>query len=469
MMQTPKLDQEFEEDILCRALRDTDYLKKAARLLAAHHFNTPQHAWVWKGVYEIWSKYRERATAAHLVARARLDFREDGDRAVHLELVRKLIRRKPRAALASLDQLSRFVRMVNAHLAMEDAARALEKGRLDDVYKSLRSAVDKDLKPRDYNSIEWVTDFEHRQMERKRRREHPEEWTRIPTGFKRLDRLLSGGLELCELGLAVATTGVGKSVMLTNFAFHSIARGYPTVYFSLEMPISQIAQRMDSRWSQMDYKKFKEYDFLPSELRQLGVKHQRAMKRFKGLFHIVEMPLRRCDINSIRASLEDLRTDQGFQPKCIILDSADHMKGLGRFESHRLSQAEVYWDIAGLAGEGYAIWTSTQAGREWKDKVAKAEATAESYDKARIADLVLTLNTPSQQSSKRASIDDDDGEEVATALPPMKPEAKHMELYLAKYRDGKGDVSFALEAEFARMYMAEVDLGGRFAAGTGTE
>jgi len=452
------LDQEFEEDILCRALRDKDYLKRAARLVAEHHFNTPQHAWVWKGIYEIWTKYREQTTAAHLIARARVDFREDGERAVHLELVRKLIRRQPKAALASLDQLSEFVRTVNAQLAMEAAARSLEKGQVDDVYKALRSAVDRELKPRDYNSIEWISDFQHRQMERKRRREHPEEWTRIPTGFKRLDRILSGGLELCELGLVVATTGVGKSIVLSNLTYNAIARGYPTVYFSLEMPLFQIAQRMDSRWSRMEYKKFKEYDFKPSELRQLEAKQGKALKQFEGLLHIVEMPLRRCDINTVRAALDDLRTEHDFHPKVIILDSADHMRGVGRFESHRLQQAEVYWDIAGLAGEGYGVWTSTQAGKEWKDKIAKAEATAESYDKARIADLVITLNTPEKRTrSTRVSIDDDDGEEAAPTEGPLKPDTKHMELYLAKYRDGKGDITFPLEAEFTRMYIAEAE------------
>ena len=54
-----KFDKKFEEEILAQALRDVKYLKSAARILDAHHFNTPQHSWCGKIIRGNWNKYKE--------------------------------------------------------------------------------------------------------------------------------------------------------------------------------------------------------------------------------------------------------------------------------------------------------------------------------------------------------------------------------------------------------------------------
>ena len=117
----------FEEEVLARSLRDVVYLKKAARVLDAHHFGTKYHSWAWKQIRDVWDTYREPTSPKMLLVRAKRDFPSEDDRKPYLKLCRKLLKLKPKAATAALDELSRFVRMVNAQLALEKAATALEK------------------------------------------------------------------------------------------------------------------------------------------------------------------------------------------------------------------------------------------------------------------------------------------------------------------------------------------------------
>ncbi len=453
-----EFDVEFESDILAKALKDTDYLKRASRVLDAHHFATPQHAWVWGALKEIWDKFHERATVRILVNRARADFAKQEDYQQCLEFVRKTYRRKPRASSATLEELSKFVRFVGAQAALEGAAKRLESGDLDGVYEQLRSALRRDTRPKDYVIEPWIEGFDERQRLRKYRRDHPEEIARVPTGLPTIDGILSGGLEVCEMGLLLATTGVGKSIGLMNFGYTAVGRGIPTLYATLEMPALQIAQRFDSRWLGMDYNKIKTYDYKPSELREIDNRLKKARSHFGEKLRIVEMPLGACTIGSLREVLEDLAASESFRPKLILVDSGDHMRSEQKYESFRLSQSAVYWDLAALAGEGYALWTSTHAGREYADAIATAEATGESYDKARIADLVLSLNTPAKKG-RRTTIDgddDDDDEETVAVAGPYKLEGHYMEAYLGKYRDGVSRATVPLDAQFSHMRLAEV-------------
>src|SRR5690606_3536406 len=138
----------------------------------------------------------------------------------------------------------------NGQLALEKAAKHLEKGKIDDMYEVFRAAGQRDAKRTEYTHTTWIEQFEARQAERKYRREHPEEFTSIPTGFKRLDDIITG-IQLGELGLVLGTTGRGKSIMLTNLAYIGVKYGFNVAYFGFEMPARQIAMRQDARWLKM--------------------------------------------------------------------------------------------------------------------------------------------------------------------------------------------------------------------------
>lgn len=452
-------DIEFEIDILSQALRNEAYLKKALRVCDAHHFGTREHQWVWKVIADTWRAYRERCHARVFIARAKDEFTDDAKRKPYLGLVAKLLKHRATSPGSALEQLDKFVRHVNVQLGLETAVDALEKGKVDDAEGALRKAVSKRTGIRNYTHIRWIEEFEERQKARKHEREHPEEFTVIPTGMKRLDKALNGGARKGELGLIMGTTGRGKSVGLNNILYAGMKAKFNAVYFAFEMPARQIAARQDALWSGFRYDQFKGYEFKPSELREIEVRYKRALSRFANRLHIISMPVRSADINQVAGALDDLAEDFDFRPDIVVMDSGDHLRSVDKsLDQFRLQQAEVYWDLKRMAEEeGYVMWSSVQAGREWAQQIATAEATSESYDKARIADLILSLNDPSARPSarRRVIVEDDDEEEaeVKSLDSPDKP--RRLEAYLAKYRDGVSHLKFELDADFARMFMKE--------------
>lgn len=460
-------DAAFEDAVLGESLRDEAFLKRAARVCQQHHFATKERAWLWGVVHDNWTKYHERTSGKIVAARARRDFEKADKRKPYLLLARKVFRTRAKDPRAVLEELERFVRHVNVQLAIEESATLLEKGKIEDAEQAITKASRSAARQRNYSHIRWIEEFPERQAQRKYEREHPDEFTTIPLGFPRIDKTLSGGGRKGELALIMGTTGRGKSIFLTNAAQAAVSRGYKAIYFAFEMPARQVAARQDARWSGLQYSKFKGYDFKPSELRRIRARLKKARRQYKNRLHIVSMPVRSANILDVRGAIEDIREDCGFEADAIFLDSADHLRALDTYGGNfRLQQAEVYWAAKELAEEdGYFVMSSTHAGREWATKVATAEATSESYDKSRIADMVLSLNDPNEMKRKgRKTIladDDDDFDDDGDELdePKLKEGMRLMELYLGKYRDGDSRFTVNVECDFACMTMQEMKEG----------
>lgn len=461
-------DAEYEDSVLAQSLRDEAFLKRAARVCQAHHFATKERGWLWEIIHGNWTKYHERTSAKIVVSRAKRDFDTAEKRKSYLLLARRVFALRPKNPNAVLAELERFVRHVSVQLAIEESATALEKGKLDDAEQAIRQAGRTSTRQRAYTHVRWIEEFVRRQEQRKYEREHPDEFVTVPLGFPRIDRTLSGGGRKGELALVMGTTGRGKSIFLTNAAQACVSRGFRAVYFGFEMPARQIAARQDARWLGLAYRQFKAFDFKPSELRMMRARFRKARKQFRNRLHIVSMPVRSANILDVRNALDDLRNDHGFEADAIYLDSADHLRSLDHYNGNfRLQQAEVYWAAKELAEEdGYFVMSSTHAGREWAKKTATAEASSEAYDKSRIADMVMSINDPSEYARhgrKTVLTDDDDddfdedGEEIGE--PKIKEGTRLMELYLGKYRDGDSRFKVNLQCDFARMTMTEVKEG----------
>lgn len=456
-----EFDSEFESDILVQSLQDEAYLKGAVRVCDAHHFGTREASWIWKVISETWHSFHERPSARLITLKAAEDFPDEEKRKPYLVLALRLFRSRGKAPKAALDQLSKFVDTVNLQLALEEGAKALEKGDNEKAHLAISKASRNRAGIKVYEHIQWIEQFEARQAARKYEKEHPDEFTVIPTGIKKLDKVLAGGLRKGELGLVLATTGRGKSVMLTNIAHAGISRGFNACYVALEMPARQVAMRADTRWSRFQYDQFKKYEFKPSELRELAFRHKKALKQYENRFHIISMPIKSADIRTVRSALDDLKADYGFTPDILLMDSGDHLKAMDKtLDSYRLQQAEVYWALKQLAEEdGMCVWSSTHAGREWATEHATAEATSESYDKARIADLVFSINDPNAKKGKGrkaiVSSEDDDVEPEEEKGYSVAKEQR-LELFLAKYRDGESKLKIELDADFSRMFFKEV-------------
>jgi hypothetical protein len=214
----------------------------------------------------------------------------------------------------------------------------------------------------------------------------------------------------------------------------------------------------------MDYKKLKEWDLLPTELRSIKSRYDKAKAHFANRIKIASFPVRSANIHDIRGLIDDLKVEQDWAPKLVILDSADHLRAVDTVdESFRLQQSEVYWSSKSLAeDDGYVVWSSVHASAQWAGLTATAEASAESYDKARIADLIISINDPdykertSKHKKSAVSDDDDDEADDGDEFEVPTPRVRNMELFLSKYRDGESNRAIAVRADFHKMLIEEV-------------
>jgi predicted ATP-dependent serine protease len=69
---------------------------------------------------------------------------------------------------------------------------------------------------------------------------------RISFGLNYFDKITKGGIPNKTLNIALAGTGVGKSLFMCSFAASALLQGKNVLYITLEMAEERIAERIDA-------------------------------------------------------------------------------------------------------------------------------------------------------------------------------------------------------------------------------
>ena len=440
-------DETFAEEIVASALKHPDIMREAATMLGASHFTSRELAWVFKIAKETWDEHRELPTPALFVSRARREMPDEDTHSTYLALTLKLYRQEPLAISTAIDELRRFNLSVKFSSAVKAGLEFYKTGDIDEALKPLKELVGETAKHEQCEVCDWMEEFPQRMERRRYERDNPEKHARIMTNLPRLDRVL-GGLGPRELGAIMGTTGRGKSIFATHLGFSAIWSGKRVLHLSLEMSSSLVATRYDSRWTGYLHKELKRCDLTEEDEEQLASVYERDKRRFFKRLRIVSTPIRGCDISLVQGIIDDFIRDFG-GIDLLIFDSPDHMRSGSGYRELRQQQAASYWDVKNLIDNlGIPCWVTMQAGRQAVRGTATTEDVAESYDKSRILDVVLSLNAP-KSHGRSVEIE---GEEDA-----FEHTTPNLVLYLAKNRDGEGFVEVPLIADFSRMLIREVE------------
>lgn len=214
----------------------------------------------------------------------------------------------------------------------------------------------------------------------------------IPTGYEALDNknILNSGLEPGEIGTIIAGSGVGKSVMLVNFAANALRMGYNVIYYSLELSESKIGLRFDANFSGIGQSDIS----LAKDVVEKSIK-----ENCKGKLIIKAYPPRMVTVNTFKNHIRQLENTKGFRPDIIFIDYADIMGEVmvnvrREGESAYESQGSVYEQLRAFSMEVKApVWTASQGVRAaMSEKVIKAEHIAESFRKMHTTDVAIGLS-----------------------------------------------------------------------------
>ena len=223
-------------------------------------------------------------------------------------------------------------------------------------------------------------DFYHRKEER------------IPFDLDYFNKITKGGLPNKTLNIALAGTGVGKSLFMCHVAAGCMVQGKNVLYLTLEMSEEKIAERIDANLLNTDIGNLVD---LPKELYDKKV--ARVREKTTGKLIIKEYPTASASAIHFRTLLNELNLKRSFVPDIIFIDylnicCSSRIKAGANINSYTYVKA-IAEELRGLAVEyNVPIVSATQTTRSgFTSSDPGLEDTSESFGLPATADLMFAL------------------------------------------------------------------------------
>ena len=221
---------------------------------------------------------------------------------------------------------------------------------------------------------------------------HTEE-DRLPFDLEYFNTITKGGVPRKTLNIALAGTGVGKSLFMCHVASSALVQGHNVLYITMEMAEERIAERIDANLLDVP---IDQLDKLPKNTFSLKV--QDIARKTQGKLIIKEYPTGSAHAGHFRALLNELKLKRQFEPDLIFIDylnicASSRMKGMGgAINSYSYIKA-IAEELRGLAVEfDLPIFSATQTTRSgYSNSDVGLEDTSESFGLPATADLMFAL------------------------------------------------------------------------------
>ena len=223
-------------------------------------------------------------------------------------------------------------------------------------------------------------DFYHRKEER------------IPFDLEYFNKITKGGLPTKTLNIALAGTGVGKSLFMCHVAAGAMVQGKNALYITLEMAEEKIAERIDANLLNVTLDDLID---LPKEMYDKKV--ARVREKTTGKLIIKEYPTASASVTHFRTLLNELNLKRSFVPDIIFVDylnicCSSRIKAGANINSYTYVKS-IAEELRGLAVEyNVPIVSATQTTRSgFTSSDPGLEDTSESFGLPATADLMFAL------------------------------------------------------------------------------
>jgi archaellum biogenesis ATPase FlaH len=205
------------------------------------------------------------------------------------------------------------------------------------------------------------------------------------------NKITKGGVPSKTLNIALAGTGVGKSLFMCHVAASFLAQGLNVLYITLEMAEERIAERIDANLLDVS---MDDLHSLPKDIYNDRLK--KVQDKTKGQLIIKEYPTASAHSGHFRALLNELALKKSFKPQVVFIDylnicSSSRFKG-GNISSYFYIKA-IAEELRGLAVEfDLPIFSATQTTRTgFVSTDIGLEDTSESFGLPATADFMFAL------------------------------------------------------------------------------
>jgi replicative DNA helicase len=383
----------LEHSILKNLIYNDSYCRKVLPFISAEYFSDDTEKVVFKEVNEFVNKYKSLPTHEALV----INFTESKSLTetqvrTSINLLNEIHenREDPSEEQWLIEQTEKFCQDKAIYNAIMESVSILD----DKNHKTSKGEIPKLLSDalgvsfdshigHDYiNDAEERFDFYHRVEER----------VRFDLDF--FNKITKGGLPVKTLNIALAGTGVGKSLFMCHVAASCISQGRNVLYITLEMAEERIAERIDANLLNIDIQELhtiskQDYDRKFEVLRN----------KTQGKLIIKEYPTASASTLHFRSLLQDLHLKKNFKPEIIFVDylnicSSARMKPGNSVNSYTYIKA-IAEELRGLAVEfAVPIVSATQTTRSgFTNSDPGLEDTSESFGLPATADFMFALIT----------------------------------------------------------------------------
>ena len=216
--------------------------------------------------------------------------------------------------------------------------------------------------------------------------------SRIQFDLEYFNKITKGGLPNKTLNIALAGTGVGKSLFMCHMAAASLMDGHNVLYITLEMAEEKIAERIDANLMNLSIDDLHE---LPKKM--FDDKINSISKKTVGKLVIKEYPTASAHSGHFKSLIKELALKKTFKPDVIFIDylnicSSSRFKGNASVGSYFYIKA-IAEELRGLAVESNVpIVSATQTTRSaYTSTDVGLEDTSESFGLPATADLMFAL------------------------------------------------------------------------------
>ena len=381
------------QTILKNLIYNEEYLRKVLPFIKDEYFTDKTERMLFSEITEFVSRYNTTPTieAIGLAVKERRNLTDDEvekseSYLQEIELV-KAEQSKIQWLIDKTEQFCQERAIYNAVLGsisiLDGKDKTHDKGQIPKILSDALAVTFDSSVGHDYleNSDERY-EFYHRHEER------------IPFDLDFFNKITKGGLPSKTLNIALAGTGVGKSLFMCHCAAGAMSLGRNVLYITMEMAEERIAERIDANLLNVTVD---DLNSLPKDL--FDKKIAKMKEKTTGKLIIKEYPTASASATHFRTLLNELNLKRSFIPDIIFIDylnicCSSRIKAGANVNSYTYVKS-IAEELRGLAVEfGVPIVSATQTTRSgFGSSDPGLEDTSESFGLPATADLMFALIT----------------------------------------------------------------------------
>ena len=378
-----------ENLILKNLLLDEVFVRKSLPFIRAEYFNDPLERNLFEVINKYFTQYNAIPTKEALeIEVGQLDTISDEQHKNIVHIIKEIDEEKSEPEWI-VDVTEKWCQDRALYIALMSSIKIAEGNDEQRAAGSIPSILSDALAVSFDNHIghDYLEDYEER-YEFYHRTED-----KIPFDLEFFNKITKGGLPNKTLNIALAGTGVGKSLFMCHVASSALLQGKNVLYITLEMAEEKIAERIDSNLLNCDIQNLNQLPKMMYDNKVTSI-----AKKTEGKLIVKEYPTASAHCGHFKSLLNELALKKSFKPDIIFIDylnicASSRFKGnAGNVKSYSYIKA-IEEELRGLAVEAnLPIVSATQTTRSgFASSDIDLTDTSESFGLPATADLMFAL------------------------------------------------------------------------------